>query len=318
MVHLQPKVDKMKSRIGGATTTQIRKIRVSNLEESVMTIEIADRLIKLRKKNGLSQEELADKLGLSRQAVSKWERAEASPDTDNLICLAKIYGVSLDELLNTDATVEEIVEEQVKTDTVEAEEVKAEEIKKKDSVNIDSTGIHVVDEEGNEVHIGDEGIKLKDKNDKVRNRTVRPEEKKRRKIISIVNGITSGILVVGITIAYILLMTLTPNGGWWASTFWLYYLSLPIVWSLFSVIKRRKISNFAYPVAAVMAYLAVGLYLGIWHPTWVIFITIPVFYIIFGQVDKATRKRRHEKAYVEEYMEDDEDDDNDYDEDDKD
>ncbi|MBP5694274.1 MAG: helix-turn-helix transcriptional regulator, partial [Bacilli bacterium] len=79
-----------------------------------MTIEIADRLIQLRKKHGLSQEELADKLGLSRQAVSKWERAEASPDTDNLICLAKLYGVSLDELLSTDDDVETIVKEQIK------------------------------------------------------------------------------------------------------------------------------------------------------------------------------------------------------------
>ena len=71
-----------------------------------MTIEIADRLVKLRKKYGYSQEELADKLGLSRQAVSKWERAEASPDTDNLICLAKLYGVSLDELLATDEDID--------------------------------------------------------------------------------------------------------------------------------------------------------------------------------------------------------------------
>ena len=84
-----------------------------------MTIEIADRLIKLRKKHGLSQEELADKLGLSRQAVSKWERAEASPDTDNLICLAKLYGVSLDELLSTDDDVETIVKEQVKPEAKE-------------------------------------------------------------------------------------------------------------------------------------------------------------------------------------------------------
>ena len=76
-----------------------------------MNIEIANRLVELRKKNNLSQEELADKLGLSRQAVSKWERAEASPDTDNLICLAKIYGVSLDDLLNTDQSVEDIAKE---------------------------------------------------------------------------------------------------------------------------------------------------------------------------------------------------------------
>ena len=67
-----------------------------------MNIEIANRLVKLRKENNLSQEALANKLGISRQAVSKWERAEASPDTDNLIMLAKIYHMSLDDLLKTD------------------------------------------------------------------------------------------------------------------------------------------------------------------------------------------------------------------------
>lgn len=65
-----------------------------------MNLEIANRLVELRKQHGYSQEDLADKLGVSRQAVSKWERVEASPDTDNLIALAKLYGVSLDELLN--------------------------------------------------------------------------------------------------------------------------------------------------------------------------------------------------------------------------
>ena len=67
-----------------------------------MNIEIANRLVQLRKENNYSQQSLADELGLSRQAVSKWERAEASPDTDNLILLARLYGVSLDELLATD------------------------------------------------------------------------------------------------------------------------------------------------------------------------------------------------------------------------
>lgn len=64
-----------------------------------MNIKLADRLVELRKEHKLSQEALAEKLGLSRQSISKWERAEASPDTDNLIALAEVYGVTLDELL---------------------------------------------------------------------------------------------------------------------------------------------------------------------------------------------------------------------------
>lgn len=65
-----------------------------------MDITTANRLYELRKQHGYSQDELADKLNVSRQAISKWERSESSPDTDNLIALAKLYGVSLDELLN--------------------------------------------------------------------------------------------------------------------------------------------------------------------------------------------------------------------------
>ena len=64
-----------------------------------MNISFANRLLEYRKQHNLSQEELADKIGVSRQAVSKWERAEATPDTDNLILLAEIYGVTLDELI---------------------------------------------------------------------------------------------------------------------------------------------------------------------------------------------------------------------------
>ena len=64
-----------------------------------MNIQFADRLVALRREQGWSQEELAIRLGVSRQAVSKWERAEASPDTDNLIALARLYGISLDQLL---------------------------------------------------------------------------------------------------------------------------------------------------------------------------------------------------------------------------
>ena len=96
-----------------------------------MNIETANRLYELRKKNGLSQEELADKLGISRQAVSKWERAEASPDTDNLILLAKLYGITLDELLNTEDAKDLAMENQESGNLEEVAENKKEEPKEK-------------------------------------------------------------------------------------------------------------------------------------------------------------------------------------------
>lgn len=68
-----------------------------------MNIEIANRLQQLRKNNNLSQEELAEKIGVSRQAVSKWERGETSPDTENLILLSRLYRMSLDELVRTES-----------------------------------------------------------------------------------------------------------------------------------------------------------------------------------------------------------------------
>ncbi len=64
-----------------------------------MNVETANNLVNLRKSRGLSQEALAEKIGVSRQAVSKWERAESAPDTDNLIALSELYEVSIDELL---------------------------------------------------------------------------------------------------------------------------------------------------------------------------------------------------------------------------
>lgn len=88
-----------------------------------MNIKFADRLIELRKQNKLSQESLAEKLGLSRQAISKWERGESSPDTDNLIALAELYGISLDELLGNESVTKE--NQEVKKDKKENKLLKA-------------------------------------------------------------------------------------------------------------------------------------------------------------------------------------------------
>ena len=60
---------------------------------------LADKIADLRKKNGWSQEELANQLGVSRQAVSKWESASSIPDLDKIVKMSLIFGVSTDYLL---------------------------------------------------------------------------------------------------------------------------------------------------------------------------------------------------------------------------
>ena len=60
---------------------------------------IADRIQSLRKAKGMSQEELADRVGVSRQAVSKWESEQATPDLDKVVIMSEIFEVTTDYLL---------------------------------------------------------------------------------------------------------------------------------------------------------------------------------------------------------------------------
>lgn len=60
---------------------------------------IADRIQSLRKSKGMSQEELADAVGVSRQAVSKWESEQATPDLDKVVIMSDIFEVTTDYLL---------------------------------------------------------------------------------------------------------------------------------------------------------------------------------------------------------------------------
>ena len=229
-----------------------------------MTIEIADRLIKLRKKYGYSQEELADKLGLSRQAVSKWERAEASPDTDNLICLAKLYGVSLDELLSTDDSVETIVKEQVKKEE----------------------GIHIVDDEGNEVHIQDKKITLTDEhgNKVTKDHFMSEFDKKNIVLSSILGGCA--------LITYILLGALLDM--WWNA--WVVFFVPEIISSLVRSIHHKNPNKFNMAFLACFIFFFVCMVLpgteaGLWHPMWTVFLLIPVYHSICGSINKALGKK---------------------------
>ncbi len=65
-------------------------------------MDLSEKLIQLRKSEGMSQEELAEKLEVSRQAISRWETGTALPDSNNILALSKLYNVTTDYLLNDD------------------------------------------------------------------------------------------------------------------------------------------------------------------------------------------------------------------------
>lgn len=71
---------------------------------------LAEKIMEERKKNGWSQEELAEKLSVSRQAVSKWESAQSIPDLQRVIQLSEIFGVSTDYLLKDECETPQPIE----------------------------------------------------------------------------------------------------------------------------------------------------------------------------------------------------------------
>ena len=77
-------------------------------------MNFSDNLIKLRKGKSWSQEDLAEKLGISRQAVSKWEVGTSKPDIDNVIKISKLFEVSIDELVNNEIIKTEAISINVK------------------------------------------------------------------------------------------------------------------------------------------------------------------------------------------------------------
>lgn len=279
-----------------------------------MTLETANRLYELRKKHNLSQEELAEKLGVSRQAVSKWERSEASPDTDNLIALAKIYEISLDELIYG----EKEEKEEDSNEESKNESAKDETDKNGEKVYID------IDDGGDKVKIGSEGIVVEEKNGNVVKISV--NGKIMEKIVEHIEAnecdsdddddddelyetvyFTEGDIKgtdkklhlkikkakkfwmqipypIICAIAYLLCGFYNVLGGW--ALAWVIFATIPIYYSLVEAIYKRRLSEFAYPVLVGFIYLILGLYYGNWHPSWIIFMTIPVYSTIASAIDK--------------------------------
>ena len=81
-------------------------------------MDLGNKLIELRKSKKLSQEELAEKINVSRQTISNWENGRFYPDIDALVKLSKYFNISIDDLLNCDDKVIEYLKES--TDVVKS------------------------------------------------------------------------------------------------------------------------------------------------------------------------------------------------------
>ncbi len=270
-----------------------------------MNIETAKRLFEYRKANGFSQEELAEKIGVSRQAISKWERSESSPDTDNLIALANLYGITIDELLNGTDAPKKISEDQPKEEP-DKESPKNEEFpndEKKESTNADFTngftkengkdkvhigwdGIHVESKDGDNVHVGTNGVHVETKDGHIYNKSTPPFYSPKPEK----NPWLHALLPISIVCLYLFFGFFTKNG--WAVG-WIMFLFIPIIETAVTAIKTKNPAHFCYPVFVAAMYLSGGMILHIWHPTWILFITIPMYYIICDTYNKTHRKKQN-------------------------
>ncbi len=88
-------VDKLPTLIGRVQLL----FNVYSIDEGRAIMNLGNKLLNLRKKEGLSQEEVADRLGVSRQTISKWETDQSLPDFDKILPLCNLYNITANELL---------------------------------------------------------------------------------------------------------------------------------------------------------------------------------------------------------------------------
>lgn len=247
-----------------------------------MDLKIANRLYEYRKDRGLSQDQLAEKIGVSRQAVSKWERGEASPDTDNLIALSEIYNVTLDELIKGEkispAGNKEKSESTLNETYISFKDgvLNVNDGKKEQKIHISSDGVHI-NVPKTTVHINNDFLKNKGH--------IFGKKRKRNKTQSFFNKFPYPILTI---IAYLLFGSFNVCGGW--AYGWLVFLTIPLYYTLINAICNRNASEFAYPILAVLVYLIFGFSFSLWHPMWILFLTIPFYYFVCEFIKKLEPK----------------------------
>lgn len=220
-----------------------------------MNLEMGKRLSAYRKNKNLSQEQLAQRLGVSRQAVSKWERAESSPDTDNLIMLSQIYGVTLDQLING---TDDRIGNNGQSDNNDKQCCADKE--NKDGCLLENT----IDRSCDSTLPQDKTNNSKDDSYKNSGGLIKKLKEFPYPVICV--------------ILYLIFGFYDILGGWGLA--WIVFFTIPLYYTFIDAVSKKDASEFVYPVLIVMIYLICGFGYSNWHPSWIVFLTIPIYYFI--------------------------------------
>lgn len=293
-----------------------------------MDMNTANRLYELRKAKGYSQDELADLIGVSRQAVSKWERGESSPDTDNLIALAKLYGVSIDELLDYQPQ-----NNQNTQNAQDSQDAQSDSQNKGDSnsqksnvfVRINSDGIEIHAPNSKDSHVFDEDFDEDENYDDKEDENDIDGEKKHRYNVdfddneiritsngkqrtkdgvhikfgnppqnrnqAIKSAISGSVFLLSL-IAYLVM-------GFVAKLWhpgWIIFFTPIITDGIADTILKKNPKHFPMPILCVIVFLLLGFLGGWWHPGWIVFLAIPAYYAIVSPVYDACKKKNSENT----------------------
>lgn len=233
-------------------------------------MSFADNLQYLRRKNKITQEQLAEELGVSRQSVSKWETGEAYPETEKLIVLCDRFGVTLDGLLRGDVS----GGSQGKKESAPCAEDAPQDLKEEIAPPIkeeskDSNGEAVKEQ-------ADCGGECDEKAAR------RRRYEFLRRLISSVTVFLCAVVYLCVGLAFNL----------WHPA-WLIFLGgiIICIWTgcltESSKPMKERIGDAvcgSSMIAAVIVYLSLGFILGIWHPTWVVFIVAVGVCAVVGTV----------------------------------
>lgn len=252
-----------------------------------MDLFTGKKIADLRKFNSLSQEALAEKLGVSRQAVSKWERGEASPDMDNLRALAGIFGIGLDDLLGDKKASEILFAPTEKQPQPAVAEPPENLVITRDATDPQPEGTTPgapvfaekkagespapeTEKNGKKEVLKSTAKKIKKHRDRQKELPrYRPELADKLKKIPVFLLVPAFYVVCGI------LLHLWHPG-------WLSILFIPIYYMFIWACGGKNRKSFLYrlpiPFLVIVLYVLTGLLFNTWHPGWLVFLCVPLYY----------------------------------------